>query len=92
MFVNNARRSTLAGRRLVSTTGGQLPTNILSLHRSFPYTLYKINPGKRSNIVGPAGEHSYERDEVENLSEGLFTPLLPPRVRLHFLSRLPLTF
>ena len=76
MFVRNVRRVTLAGRRPMSTAGGQLPTSVLSLHRSFPYTLYKVNPGERSNVVGPCSEHSYERDEVENLREGLVYPTI----------------
>jgi len=67
MFARNVRRAMLTGRRPISTAGGQPPTSVLSLHRSFPYTLYKVNPGEGSNIVGPCSEHSYEKDEVENL-------------------------
>ena len=76
MFARNVCRAMFAGRRPISTAGGQLPTSVLSLHRSFPYTLYKVNPGKCSNVVGPCSEHSYERDEVENLREGLVYPTI----------------
>ena len=80
IFVRNTRLATLAGRRPMSTAGGRLPTSVLSLHRSFPYTLYKVNPGKRSNIVDPAtsarSEHFHSRDEVENLIEGRVYPTI----------------
>lgn len=76
MFARNVRRAMFAGRRPMSTTGGQLPITALSLHRSFPHTLYKVNPGERSNVVGPCSEHSYERDEVEDFREGLVYPAI----------------
>jgi hypothetical protein len=81
MFIRNRRLATLAGCRPMSTAGGRLgPTSVLSLHRSFPYTLYKVNPGKRSNIVDPAtsarSEHFHDRDEVENLIEGRVYPTI----------------
>jgi len=81
MFVRNARLAILAGCRHMSTTGGRLlPTSVLSLHRRFPYTLYKVNPGERSNIVDPAtsarSEYFYDRDEVENLRGGRVYPTI----------------
>lgn len=71
----------LFGRCAMSTTPGQLPINVLSLHRNFPYTLHKVNPGERSSIVDPAAaaprsEHFYDRDEAEHLVEGRVYPTL----------------
>jgi hypothetical protein len=83
MFVRNAHLAILAGCRPLSTTGGRPPTSVLSLHRSFPYTLYKVNPGKHSNIVdratSPRSEHFYDSDEVENLMGGSVYPNITSR-------------
>lgn len=80
MFTHTTRLVTLSGRRSMSTVTRKLPTSILSLHRSFPETLYKVNPGERSNIVDPVSfprsEHFYDRDEVENVVGGHVYPTI----------------
>jgi hypothetical protein len=73
-FTRITFRLILAGCCPMSTTGGGLPTNNLSLHRSFPFTLYNVNPGERSNVVGPSAEHCYERDDGREPQGGLVYP------------------
>ena len=81
IFIRNLRFTTRVGRRALSTTPRKLPIHALSLHRSFPYTLYKINPGGRSNIVDaatapPRSKHFYDRDEANNVVKGRVYPTL----------------
>ena len=66
-----------AGRRFL-TTPSRPAEHVLSLHRSFPYTLYKVNPGERSKIVNaatsPRSKYFYDSDEAENLVKGRVYP------------------
>lgn len=96
MIVNYAFRfAALAGRRALSTTHGDPPVHVLSLHRSFPYTLYKVNPGERSNIVDvatapPRSTHFYDRDEAENIVKGRVYPAMTSWGKFHLLLALTL--
>ena len=77
MPVRDLRFTSLLGRRFLTTPRQPAP-HVLSLHRNFPYTLYKVNPGERSNLVdletSPRSNHFYDKDEAQNLVKGRVYP------------------
>jgi hypothetical protein len=77
MRVRDVKFTSLLGRRFLTTPGQPAP-HVLSLHRIFPYTLYKVNPGERSNIVdletSPRSKPFYDKDEAQNLVKGRVYP------------------